>query len=75
MAYNHDSDNFLIKFIVLNKKTDQYQYLGNCPPTPNPTLTVVELGEGWVGSCPDNDIDPKKQCYGYLRLLCGDTNF
>ena len=32
---------------------DQYQYLGNCPPTPNPTLTltccqltVVELGEG-----------------------------
>ena len=34
-------------------------------PLPNPTLTlnccqltVVELGEGWVGSCPDTDIDP-----------------
>ena len=57
------------------KKTDQYQYLGNCPPTPNPTLTVVELGEGQVGSCPDNDIDPKKQCNCYLRLFCDDTNF
>ena len=34
-------------------------------PSPNPTLTltccqltVVELGEGWVGNCPDTDIDP-----------------
>ena len=34
-------------------------------PSPNPTLTltccqliVVELGEGWVGSCSDTDIDP-----------------
>ena len=32
-------------------------------PSPNPTLTltchqltVVGLGEGWVGSCPDTDI-------------------
>ena len=37
-------------------------------PSPNPTLTlsccqltVVGLGEGWVGSCPDTDIDPKIQ--------------
>ena len=35
-------------------------------PSPNPTLTltccqltVVELREGWVGSCPDTRIDPK----------------
>ena len=49
---------------------DQYQYLGNCPPTPNPTLTltccqltVVELGEGQMGSCPDTDIDLKLQCF------------
>ena len=35
-------------------------------PSPNPTLTlacyqltVVELGEGEVGSCPDTDIDPR----------------
>ena len=34
-------------------------------PSPNATLTltccqliVVELGEGWVGSCSDTDIDP-----------------
>ena len=34
-------------------------------PSPNPTLTlnccqliVVELGEGWVGSCSDTNIDP-----------------
>ena len=34
-------------------------------PSPNPTLTltcyqltVVRLGEGQVGSCPDTDIDP-----------------
>ena len=34
-------------------------------PSPNPMLTltcyqltVVELGDGQVGSCPDNDIDP-----------------
>ena len=34
-------------------------------PSLNPTLTltcyqstVVELGEGYVGSCPDTDIDP-----------------
>ena len=35
-------------------------------PSPNPTLTltcyqltVVELREGYVGSCPDTDIDPR----------------
>ena len=28
-------------------------------PSPNPTLTVNGLEEGWVGSCPDTDIDPK----------------
>ena len=34
-------------------------------PSPNPTLTlsccqltVLELGEGYVESCPDTDIDP-----------------
>ena len=34
-------------------------------PSPNPTFTltcyqftVVGLGEGWVGSCLDTDIDP-----------------
>ena len=27
-------------------------------PSPNPTLTVVGLGQGWVGSCSDTDIDP-----------------
>ena len=38
-------------------------------PSPNPTLTltccqltVVELGEGKVGSCPDTDIDPEYIC-------------
>ena len=51
-------------------KQDQYQYVGNGPPTPlppNPTftltyyqLTVVGLGEGWVGGCPHTDIDPIK---------------
>ena len=43
------------------KSVDQYQYLGNCPPTPPLTcyqLTVVESGEGSVGSCSDTDIDP-----------------
>ena len=45
--------------------SDQCQYLGNCPPSPNPILTlncyqltVVELGEGKVGSYSDTDIDP-----------------
>ena len=45
---------------------DQYQYLGNCPPTPpvtqqqsidNKLRVNVGLGEGKVGSCPDTDID------------------
>ena len=38
-------------------------------PSPNPTLTltccqltVVELGEGQVGSCPDTDTDPNSPC-------------
>ena len=37
-------------------------------PSPNPTtltccqLTVVGLGEGYMGSCPDSDIDPKYDC-------------
>ena len=70
-------------FIVLS---DQYQYLGNCPPTPPPTqhptltltccqLTVVELGEGWVGGSPDTDIDPSCLPLSYIfdtleRLWC-----
>ena len=36
-------------------------------PSPNPTftltcyqLTVVGLGEGYVGHCPDTDIDPRR---------------
>ena len=36
-------------------------------PSPNPTLTLtcyqlteVVVGEGWVGSCSGNNIDPKK---------------
>ena len=51
----------------------QYGQSGSIPvsgqlptyPSPNPALTLscyqltfVELGEGWVGSCPDTDIDP-----------------
>ena len=30
-------------------------------PSPNPTTVRVNvgLGEGWVGSCPDTDIDLK----------------
>ena len=33
-------------------------------------LTVVELGEGQVGSCPDTDIDPSNQhvTYSYNTL-------
>ena len=53
-------------------KTDQYQYLGYRPPTPPLTqqqsidnklrlMLGVGLGEGWVGSCPDTDIDPTRQ--------------
>ena len=43
------------------KKKDQYQYLGNCPPTPPMTQQQsIGFGEGLVGSCPDTDIDPKK---------------
>ena len=51
----------------------QYGQSGSIPvsgqpptyPSPNPALTLncyqltfIELGEGWVGSCPDSDIDP-----------------
>ena len=39
-------------------------------PSPNPTLTltcyqltVVVVGEGWVGSCSDNNIDPMKSVW------------
>ena len=53
-------------------KTDQYQYLGYRPLTPPLTqqqsidnklrlMLGVGLGEGWVGSCPDTDIDPTRQ--------------
>ena len=50
------------------KKFGSISVSGQLPtyPSPNPTLTlscyqltVVELGEGLVGSCPDTDIDPK----------------
>ena len=35
---------------------DQYQHLGNCPPTP--PLTQQQVRGGLWGSCPDIDIDP-----------------
>ena len=54
--------------------SDQYQYLGNCPPTHPLTqqqsidnklglmlINVNGLGEGSVGSCSDTDIDPNFQ--------------
>ena len=53
--------NFFFFIVPPIKSVDQYQYLGNCPPTPPLTcyqLTVVESGEGSVGSCSDTDIDP-----------------
>ena len=43
---------------------------GQLPTYPSPNSTIVNwwqvtvnvgLGEGWVGSCPDTDIDPSKQ--------------
>ena len=49
------------------KKMGSISVSGQLPtPSSNPTvtlnccqLTIVELGEGQVGSCPDTDIDPK----------------
>ena len=43
---------------------------GQLPTYSSPNSTIVNwwqvtvnvgLGEGWVGSCPDTDIDPSKQ--------------
>ena len=45
-------------------------------PSPKPTLTltchlltVVGLGEGWVGSCPDTDIDSNHSYCKNLGLV------
>ena len=63
-----DYEPFSISVSPMKQTWDQYQYLGNFPPSPSPKptltltccqLTVVELREGWVGSCPDTRIDPK----------------
>ena len=58
---NHQVLHLLALTILLNISIWATAHL----PLPNPTLTlnccqltVVELGEGWVGSCPDTDIDP-----------------
>ena len=53
--------------LSVHSKSGSISVSGQLPtfPSPNPTLaltccqlTVVELGEGQVGSCPDTDIDP-----------------
>ena len=33
---------------------DQFTFLGNCPPTPTHLGQNAGLGEGWVGSFPEN---------------------
>ena len=47
---------------LIEKFSDQFRLLGNCPPTPplKPTLTLTSylgqndcLREGWVGSIPE----------------------
>ena len=56
------------KGVKIDKNMGSISVSGQLPtyPSPNPTftltcyqLTVVGLGEGLVGSCPDTDIDPK----------------
>ena len=71
-GYRGEANNMVIqkgKNEEKGKKNGSISVSGQLPtyPSPNPTLTltccqltVVELGEGWVGSCPDTDIDPKK---------------
>ena len=44
---------------------DQYQHLGNCPPTP--PLTQQQVRGGLWGSCPDIDIDPF--CFTFFLLI------
>ena len=48
----------------VKQNLDQYQYLGNRPPTLPLTQqqsidNKLRLMLGLVGSCPDTDIDPK----------------
>ena len=63
---------FLVYQICGREVDKTYQYLGYCPPIPPLTqqqsidnklrlMLGVGLGEGWVGSCPDTDIDPTRQ--------------
>ena len=46
-------------FVILKSILDQYQYLGNCPPTPPLTQQQsIDNKLGLMLGCPNTDIDP-----------------
>ena len=42
------NQNACITELIILQKLDQYQYLGNCPPTPNNNLLITSWGKCWV---------------------------